>query len=77
MLHPTDRAALALAADRTQIAENLNMIANQAQEIYLQRVNSFAPVLMVMSAFAMTLAGVVMFGQSVLPMLQVTAKMLN
>ena len=76
-LHPTDRAALALAADRTQIAENLNMIAEQAQDIYVQRINSFAPILVVVSAIAVTLAGVVMFGQSVLPMLQIAAGMLD
>lgn len=76
-LHPTDRAALALAADRTQIAENLNMIANQAQEIYIQRIDSFAPIMQVMSALAMTLAGMVLFGQTMLPTLQVAAKMLN
>jgi general secretion pathway protein F len=76
-LHPTDRAALALAADRTQIAENLNMIANQAQDIYLQRIESFAPIMQVASALAMTLAGMVLFGQTMLPTLQVAAKMLN
>lgn len=76
-LHPTDRAALALAADRGQIADNLNMIAEQAQDLYMQRINSFAPMLMVVSAIAVTLAGVVMFGQTVLPMLQIAAGMLN
>lgn len=76
-LHPTDRAALALASDRTQIAENLNMIAEQAQDLYMQRVNSFAPILMVVSAAAVTLAGLVMFGQTVLPMLQVAAGMMK
>jgi general secretion pathway protein F len=76
-LHPTDRAALALAADRSQIADNLNMIAEQAQELYVQRVNSFAPTMMVISAIAVTLSGVVMFGQTVLPMLQIAAGMLK
>ena len=77
VLHPTDRAALALASDRTQISQNLNMIAEQAQDLYLHRVNSFAPVLMVISAFSVTLAGLVMFGQTMLPMLQVAAGMLK
>ena len=76
-LHPTDRAALALAADRTQIAENLNLIANQAQEIYMARLESFVPILQVSSAMALTLAGMVLFGQTMLPTLQVAAKMLN
>lgn len=76
-LHPTDRAALALASDRTQIAQNLNMIAEQAQELYLQRVNSLAPILMVVSAGAVTMAGLVMFGQTMLPMLQVAAGMMK
>jgi len=77
LLHPTDRAALALAADRGQIADNLNMIAQQAQDLYLQRVNSFAPVLMVISAFAVTLSGLILFGQTMLPMLQVAANMVK
>jgi general secretion pathway protein F len=76
-LHPTDRAALALAADRTQIAENLNMIAEQAQALYVQRINSFAPMLMVISALAVTLAGIVLFGQTMLPMLQIAAGLLD
>lgn len=76
-LHPTDRAALALAADRVQIAENLNLIANQAQEIYISRLESFVPVLQIASALAMTLAGVVLFGQTMLPTLQLAAKMLG
>ncbi len=76
-LHPTDRAALSLAADRSQIAQNLDMIAEQSQDLYIQRVNSFAPVLMVVSAIAVTLAGLVLFGQTVLPMLQIAAKLLT
>lgn len=76
-LHPTDRAALALAADRGQIADNLNMIAQQAQDLYLKRINSFAPILMVSAALALSLAGLVLFGQTMLPMLQVAANMLN
>lgn len=74
-LHPTDRAALLLSSDRKQIAVNLDMIAQQALNLYFSRINAFAPTLQVLSAFALTLAGLVLFGQTMLPMLQVAAKL--
>ncbi len=74
-LHPTDRAALLLSSDRKQIAINLDMIAQQALTLYFSRINAFAPTLQVISAFALTLAGLVLFGQTMLPMLQVAAKL--
>jgi general secretion pathway protein F len=76
-LHPTDRAALALASDREQVSKNLDMIAEQYQGLYIRLVNNFAPVLMVISAVCVSLAGVVLFGQSVLPMLQIAASILK
>jgi general secretion pathway protein F len=75
MLHPTDRAALMLASDREQIAENLENIADQYQALYIQRVELFAPVMQVAAALSMTLAGIVLFGVSILPMLQVSARL--
>ena len=76
-LHPTDRAALALAADRTQIGTNLDNIANQYRSMYIQRISTVGPALMTLSAVSVSLAGGVLFGQTILPMLQVSAKMLE
>jgi general secretion pathway protein F len=77
ILHPTDRAALMLAADRDQIATNLNNIAAQYNSLYKQRIGAFTPTLQVMSAFSMSLSGFVLFGQTVMPMLQLSANMMN
>jgi len=75
MLHPTDRAALMLASDREQIAENLENIADQYQNLYIQRVATFTPILQVSAALALTMSGIVLFGVSILPMLQVSARL--
>jgi general secretion pathway protein F len=77
ILHPTDRAALMLAADRDQIATNLNNIAAQYNSLYRQRISQFTPTMQVLSAFAMSLSGFVLFGQTVMPMLQLSANMMN
>ena len=76
-LHATDRAALLLSSDRDQIAQNLENLASQYQSLYIQRISTFAPMLQIAAAFSITLAGMVLFGQSVLPMLQVSAGMLK
>ncbi len=77
ILHPTDRAALMLAADRDQIATNLANIAAQYNSLYKQRIGAFTPTLQVLSAFAMSLSGFVLFGQTVMPMLQLSANMMD
>jgi general secretion pathway protein F len=77
ILHPTDRAALMLAADRDQIATNLNNIAAQYNSIYKQRIGAFTPTLKVLSAFAMSLSGFVLFAQTTMPMLQLSANMMS
>ena len=70
LLHPTDRAALMLASDRDQIATNLDNVRSQLQAMYMQRVSTLAPVLQVVAAIGVCMAGVVLFGQSLLPILQ-------
>ena len=77
ILHPTDRAALMLAADRDQIATNLNNIAAQYNSIYKQRIGAFTPTLKMLSALAMSLAGFVLFAQTTLPLLQLSANMMS
>jgi general secretion pathway protein F len=77
ILHPTDRAALMLAADRDQIATNLNNIAAQYNALYKQRIGTFTPTMQLMAALAMSLSGMVMFMQTTMPMLQLSANMMN
>lgn len=76
-LHPTDRAALMLASDREQIATNLENIGAQYQALYIQRISVFTPFLQVLAASAMSIAGLILFAVSVLPMLQVSAGMMD
>ncbi|MDU8351322.1 type II secretion system F family protein [Pseudomonas syringae pv. actinidiae] len=69
-LHPTDVAALATAQDRTQTAKALNNISKQYKQLFIQRLQWLAPILQGISTIFLVLSGIVMFGQSVLPVLQ-------
>jgi general secretion pathway protein F len=68
-LHPTDKAALLSATDREQVASTLDTLANQYRELYAQRLASFVPIVNLVAALFMTIAGGLLFGQSILPML--------
>lgn len=72
-LHPTDRAALASSADREDAARTLDMLATQYRDMYMNRIKSFAPALKMISALFMTAAGGLLFGLTMLPMLQFSA----
>lgn len=76
-LHPTDKAALLSALDNKQIAHTLMALANQYKEIYAQRLNTFVPALTLVSALLLTIAGGVLFGEVILPMLQASNGMLG
>jgi general secretion pathway protein F len=71
-LHPTDRAALASALDREQISRTFDTLSRQYRELYAQRLASFVPILSLLSALFLSLAGFVLFGETILPMLQAT-----
>lgn len=71
-LHPTDKAALMSATDREQVAQTLDTLANQYRELYAQRLGSFVPVINLLAALFMSIAGGLLFGQSILPMLMAT-----
>lgn len=75
-LHPTDKAALLSATDRTQIAYTLNALANQYRELYAQRLASFVPLINMLAAVFMALAGGVLFAESILPMLMASKNLL-
>lgn len=72
-LHPTDQASLASSSDREDIARTLDMLANQYKDLFINRMQSMAPALQMLSAFFMTAAGFVLFGLTILPMLQLSS----
>lgn len=76
-LHPTDKAALLSATDREQVAATLDTLANQYRELYGQRLASFVPIVNMLAALFMSLAGGILFGQSILPMLMASQGMMG
>jgi len=72
MLHPTDKAALATAQDREQTARTIQELADTYKKLYKQRLELFVPVVQLCSAIFLSLAGFVLFGVSMLPLMQST-----
>lgn len=72
-LHPTDKAALASALDKDQITRTLLALADQYRKLYAQRVSTFVPVMTLISALLLTLAGGILYGEIILPMLQASS----
>ena len=72
-LHDTDKAALSTSPDRKDISRTLQALANQYADLYIQRIETFGPLMGVVAAIFITLAGGVMFAQTILPMLQLAA----
>ncbi|AOG02901.1 type II secretion system F family protein [Bosea sp. RAC05] len=72
-LHDTDKAALTTSPDRKDIARTLDALAGQYAELYRSRVETLGPLMGTVSAIFITLAGGVMFAQTILPMLQLSA----
>lgn len=72
-LHPTDKAALSTSEDREQIAISLLAIADQYKAIYASKIAITAPLLQSIAALFLLIGGGVLFGMSILPMLQVSA----
>jgi len=75
--HPTDRAALSSAVDREQIANTLDHLARQYRDLYAQRLASLVPLLKLLSALCLLLAGGILFGQTILPLLLASKDMLG
>lgn len=75
-LHPTDKAALATSEDRERIAMTLSVLAKQYRDMYTQRLAATVPVLQMVTALYLSLAGVLLFGKAILPMLQVGSALL-
>lgn len=72
-LHPTDKAALAISESKEQVANTLDALAFQYRENYARVVGSFGPTLQVLSALFLVLSGGILFGYTILPILQVSA----
>lgn len=72
-LHPTDKAALAISESKDQIAVTLDALAFQYRENYARVVASFGPTLQLVSALFLVLSGGILFGYTILPILQISA----
>ncbi len=72
MLPPVDRASLMAAEDRAEIARTLNALALQHKDLYIHGLSVMVPVLKSVSVIFIGIAGVVLFGLTVMPMFQVT-----
>ena len=72
--HATDRAALSVSADKEQIATTLNALSYQYREDYKRVIGSFGPGMQMLSALYLVLSGGILFGYTILPMLQVAAQ---
>jgi general secretion pathway protein F len=77
MLHPTDKAALATAQDREQTARTIEELAQTYQKLYKQRLELFVPVAQLFSAVFLSVAGFVLFGVSMLPLMQSSSSLLQ
>lgn len=72
--HATDRAALSVSADKEQIASTLNALSYQYREDYKRVISSFGPSMQLLAALYLVLAAGVLFGYTMLPMLQVASQ---
>ncbi len=69
-LHPTDRAALGTSQDKEAISITLDALSSQYKSLYTSRVETLAPALQTVSMIFLCTSGVVLFGQTIFPMLQ-------
>lgn len=75
-LHPTDKAALASSIDRAQTAKTLDSLSTQYRVLYIQVIEAVVPVLQLLSALFLTIAGGVLFGQGILPLLAASSNVM-
>lgn len=69
-IHPTDRASLAAADSRAEVARTLQALALQQRDLYLLNVGLAQPVMRGVGIVFLGLSGMVLFGLTILPMLQ-------
>jgi general secretion pathway protein F len=68
-----DKAALEGAVDKSQISNILHHLARNNRETYKQVAATIGPVLQLLAAFFIIMSGAILFGYTMLPMLQASA----
>lgn len=76
-LHPTDRAALVLMPDSDELARNLGLIAEQSKALYLERLKVISPILDIVSAIMMSIAGFIILIVTTIPQLQLVSEIMG
>ncbi len=74
-VHPTDRASLAAAESRAEVARTLHALALQHRDLYLLNVRMAQPVLRGIAVAFLGMAGLVLFGLTILPILQLSEQL--
>lgn len=72
--HEVDKAALEGAVDKSQIANILHHLARNNRDTYKQVAATVGPMLQVLASMFIIVAGAILFGRTMLPMLQVSAQ---
>lgn len=70
-IHGTDRASLAAADSRADVARTLQALALQHRDLYLLNVGLAQPVMRGIGIVFLGMAGLVLFGLTILPILQI------
>lgn len=70
MLHPTDRAALLASIDKKETSQTLKLLSLQYRDLYFRRVNTMALVLNVIAMLYLAISQAILFGLTIVPMLQ-------
>lgn len=71
-LHDTDKASLKTSSDKEQIAKTLNNLSFQYRRLYAERIKIIIPTMQLITAMLLSVTGSIMFGQIIMPMLQLT-----
>lgn len=69
-LEATDRAALGSSLDREGVAMSLDALSKQYRSLYATRSAAVAPILQGISVIFLVISGVVLFGMTIVPILQ-------
>ncbi|PTX52549.1 general secretion pathway protein F [Gemmobacter caeni] len=72
-LDPTDRASLLASSDRDDVARTFRLLADQFRDLYIARMQTLGPALNILAALFMSIASAILFGLTILPMLQLAA----
>lgn len=72
-LHPTDRAALSQAMDKEGILASLEAFSLQYRQLYASRISTLAPMIKGIAALFLIMSGALLFGLTIMPILQLAA----